>query len=640
MRTVRYIITSLLLFPFIAPAQVVINNTYIKLNGGTGGNPIILVVTNSNPALGITNTNGWIISEDEFNMVQWNIGTATGTYVVPFGYSTANYIPLSYRVSNAGTGAGVVKFATYHTAALNSADEPSDVTNLTPFILPGDPSNTDDSYKIVDRFYTVDDSLYTTVPTVGNITFSYISNAANAEVAAPNNITQSRLLAQRFNANTQTWNDWFGAGCTDAIVGNVGTVQTGPVLPADMHRSWALWDDSMPLPIIITTNNISCNDNAATATAYGGLTPYTYTWAPTPGSSASISGLTAGTYTVSVRDGNACASSASSVITAPPPLIASTSSLNDVTCNGGSNGSASTSVSGGTPLYTYSWSPMGGANSATSGLSASTYTVTITDDKGCITHDTISITQPPAITDLVSPTNSTCGKDNGSAMAAGSGGTGTLNYSWEPSGINNAVASGLAAGNYTVTITDANGCTETAATTINDIGAPTNTACCSSTIIIGQSAMMEVTQEKGDQFKWDPTATLSCDTCINPTATPTVTTWYHVTITDSVGCSLTDSLLITVNENCGPIYLPTAFSPNGDGWNDILYVMGNCIKEMDLIIYDRWGNKVFESTNPINGWDGTYKGQPMNTGTYVFSLEVTDMNNNLISRKGNVTLIR
>jgi gliding motility-associated-like protein len=87
-------------------------------------------------------------------------------------------------------------------------------------------------------------------------------------------------------------------------------------------------------------------------------------------------------------------------------------------------------------------------------------------------------------------------------------------------------------------------------------------------------------------------------------------------------------------------FIPDAFSPNGDGHNDILYVRGDCIKTMDFVIYDRWGNKVFESTNISYGWDGTYKGQPENTATFAYYLHAILFNGSAEDKHGNVSLVR
>ncbi|MFJ7541790.1 MBG domain-containing protein, partial [Pedobacter suwonensis] len=136
-----------------------------------------------------------------------------------------------------------------------------------------------------------------------------------------------------------------------------------------------------------------------------------------------------------------------------------TTSQTNVACNGASNGSASVTASGGAGGYTYSWSPSGGTAATATGLSAGTYTCTITDANNCQIIKTFTITQPTAITATTSQTNVACnGASNGSASVTASGGAGSYTYSWSPSGGTAATATGLSAGTYTCTITDANNC--------------------------------------------------------------------------------------------------------------------------------------------------------------------------------------
>jgi len=163
----------------------------------------------------------------------------------------------------------------------------------------------------------------------------------------------------------------------------------------------------------------------------------------------------------------------------------------------------------------------------------------------------------------------------------------------------------------------------------------TANACCNESISYGQSVPLAV--NTASKYQWFPSTNLSCDTCQNPTASPTSTSEYYVLISNSLGCMSEDSLHINLPDN---VFVPNAFSPNGDGENDVLYIKGNSIKSIDFIIYDRWGNKVFESENINNGWNGTYKGQPLNTGTYVYYLSATMFDGKIIEKKGNVALLR
>jgi gliding motility-associated-like protein len=177
---------------------------------------------------------------------------------------------------------------------------------------------------------------------------------------------------------------------------------------------------------------------------------------------------------------------------------------------------------------------------------------------------------------------------------------------------------------------------------------PSDTACCDKTINLGQSANLNVMPGNSSEvYSWAPSTGLNCTTCINPIATPSVTTTYTLTVTDtSDNCITIDSAIVIVlvpAKECDTVWVPNAFSPNGDGENDVLYVRGSCITYLDFVVFDRWGNKVFETNNQSIGWDGKYNGAPMNTGTYVYYLNAAvskSSGQESIALKGNVTLVR
>ncbi len=297
---------------------------------------------------------------------------------------------------------------------------------------------------------------------------------------------------------------------------------------------------------ISSQTNISCNqgsNGSATVTVSGGTSPYTYSWSPSGGTSATATGLQAGSYTVTVTDANALTTSATAVITQPSAITSSASQTN-VSCNGGSNGSASVSVSGGAGAYAYSWSPSGSTNATATGLAAGNHSVIITDANGCTATRLFTITQPSTITTSTSQTNVSCnGGSNGSASVSVSGGAGAYAYSWSPSGGTNATATGLTAGNYTVTITDANGCTATRLFTITQPSAITSSASQTNVSCNGGSngsASISVSGgASGYTYSWSPSGGTDA------TATGLAAGNYTVTITDANGCTVTRLFTIT-----------------------------------------------------------------------------------------------
>jgi gliding motility-associated-like protein len=143
-------------------------------------------------------------------------------------------------------------------------------------------------------------------------------------------------------------------------------------------------------------------------------------------------------------------------------------------------------------------------------------------------------------------------------------------------------------------------------------------------------------------WSWSPPNDLSCSDCPNPIAYPQSTTIYTVTGTDAEGCVGTAEITITVDPICGDVYVPTVFSPNGNGYtaNNMICVYGNCIATFNYAIFNRWGEKVFETSDQSICWDGTFKGKDMNSGVFAYKLTATLQNGQSIEESGNLTLIR
>lgn len=396
-----------------------------------------------------------------------------------------------------------------------------------------------------------------------------------------------------------------------------------------------------PAQVAGTTSSIaaSCGNNngSATVTASGGTGAYTYSWAPSGGTATTASNLAAGSYTCTITDANGCSGTATvSVANSNGPTVTLQASSN-VTCFNGSNGSATVSATGSGP-FTYSWSPSGGTGATASNLTAGSYTCTITDSNGCISTQTVTITQPATgITSTSTSTPEDCGAGDGTASVTASGGTPSYTYSWS-SGGTSATENNLNAGTYTCVITDANGCTSSSTVAVGGTGSATANAGPSATITQGQSVTLN--GSGGGTYLWSPATGLSCTICPNPVASPTITTVYTLTVTDTNGCTATDTLIIYVDIACGELYLPNAFSPNGDNENDILYVRGNCIQYLQFDVYNRWGEKVFSTTDPALGWDGSWRGKPCEAAVFSYVLRATLLDGTEIEKQGSITLVK
>ncbi len=368
---------------------------------------------------------------------------------------------------------------------------------------------------------------------------------------------------------------------------------------------------------------------------------HTYNWSPSGGTNATASNLLAGSYTVTVTDVNSCTHTATIIVTTTNGPAVTLSFQTNILCNGGNNGSATINASGGTAPYTYLWSNTQ-SNAVATGLGAGTYTVTVTDAAGCASTQVVTITEPTVIVASSSSTNANCGNNDGTASVNASGGTLPYTYLWN-TGATTSQISNLSSQIYSVTITDANGCTQTASTTVGATGGPIADAGINVTIEQGNSTILNASGGTG--FVWSPSTGLSCTACQSPTASPTGTTTYYVIVTDLNGCNATDSVTVFVEFPCNTELLstlmPNAFSPNADGQNDRLCVPDNvCVLNFILKIYDRWGEKVFETESLSNCWDGSYKTKELNTAVFVYYLEAILSNGEKFNQQGNISLIK
>jgi hypothetical protein len=322
--------------------------------------------------------------------------------------------------------------------------------------------------------------------------------------------------------------------------------------------------------------NISCNgynDGSISNSVSGGTQPYAYNWS-NGSTTQDVGTLTAGSYSVTITDANGCTKISSITLTQPNLLTNTLTSpvLNggfNLTCNGGSNGSVSNAVIGGTQPYAYSWSN-GSTTQNISNLTAGSYTLTITDANGCTRISSITLTQPTPIVVTVTKSNyngvniSCNGGSNGVITVTGTGGISPYTYSLNGGAYQvSNVFSNLTAGNYNVTVRDVNNCTTTLnvvmtqpaaplAATVTVNPSPTIPNGSANTIYLGygpQSVTLvtAVTGGTGNKtYVWAPAASLNNPTAASPIASPTVTTTYTVTITDINGCSITKTVSICV----------------------------------------------------------------------------------------------
>jgi gliding motility-associated-like protein len=268
------------------------------------------------------------------------------------------------------------------------------------------------------------------------------------------------------------------------------------------------------------------------------------------------------------------------------------------------------------------------------------YNDTLITALGCdsIIQLNLTITGLPALT--TSSGSGTCGQANGTAMASATGGAGNYAYTWS-NGATGSFITGLSSGSYSVIATDQNGCSTASQVIVSTTPASGVILTASDTIIgLNESATLEIVG--GDTYNWSPATGLNCTDCASVIATPQSTTTYTVTGIDSIGCSYIRVVNVVIDIVCNELFVPDIFSPNriGNPENEKLCVYSNCIKSMNLGIYNRWGELIFSTENQNDCWDGTHKGEPVMTGVYSYRLFVEQFDGEEIERTGNITLKR
>jgi len=367
-----------------------------------------------------------------------------------------------------------------------------------------------------------------------------------------------------------------------------------------------------------------------------------YTWSPTTNLSPSdtsrsiiVSPNVTTVYQVIGKDTNGCSSINEAIVIIPQDSIHVNSAViclsNSVTLNASSNIALS-----------YTWSPATGL-SGTSGSSVianprntTIYTISGTDANGCMGVNTATVTVDslPIISISKTPTLTCSGQP---AVLTASGAS---TYTWS-TGTVAATNTVFPTTNteYTVVGTDTNGCSNTATQILLVNPSPTvaiNAGLTSVILNIGQSITLNASGAL--IYNWT-SGNVSCDSCASNTESPIASTQYCVAGADINRCRDTVCLHVVV-ENVCDVFIPDAFSPNGDGQNDEFKVYSHCIVELTLQIFDRWGNQVFNRSDPSAAWDGTYGGSLMNTGSYIYQVQYTLSNGKTTKTKGNFSLMR
>jgi gliding motility-associated-like protein len=438
---------------------------------------------------------------------------------------------------------------------------------------------------------------------------------------------------------------------TFTVLSGTGTCTTSAVATVSVSTTSSI--------SIISSGTVLCSGQSATLTVVGNAGPFVWTAStgtnPAPNGTVTVNPNSTTTYSVLAGAGTCTANAVATVSVLPVinPLIIATSPSVCLTKTVTLNAAAGTGL-------TYTWQPtvaISGANnnSSVSAVPQTTATViyTVTVSNGvCSSSDTIQIKVlvAPDIKNVTTLNNDTICVGGCVTFSANTTGSAPIFYQWYyQSGVGTSSV-GVApeacypsAGNFSVVATASNTCgvdtlIKTNFVTVFDL--PVLVVGGDTTINIGESAT--VYASGGLSYSWSPNlnGSIACPTCSSTVVQPTLTTQYIVVASNSIYCKVQDTVTVIVDINCGDFFIPNVFSPNGDGLNDLINVHGRCISTFNLQIFNRWGEKVFETSSLSESWDGTFRGQKLDTGVFIYKADGVSIDGQEFKMKGNITLLR
>jgi gliding motility-associated-like protein len=385
-------------------------------------------------------------------------------------------------------------------------------------------------------------------------------------------------------------------------------------------------------PIIFSApgvNDVLCFNNcdgSITSIPSGGSLPYTYSWTPVTSSAPTNNNLCPGNYSITVTDANGCLASETYSLVNPAPLTF-TALVTDASCSSVPDAAIDLTIVGGTPQYTFSWTPNGSTAEDQANILYGNYTVSITDVNGCRKDSSIQVNANIVVIAVAGNDTSFC--VNGPVTLNGSNSMGGITYQWLELPLQTVVSNTTTAliptiaGTSTYVLVATNGsCSDQDSIIINAYPLPVVDAGpfvsipALATAAIGGSPTGPI----GSTFNWSPATALDNITTANPTSSTTITTVYTVTVVDANGCSNSDTVTVFIYPQ---VIIPNGFSPNGDGKNDVwqidlIYQFPDC----EVEVYNRWGEQLFYSKGYAIPFNGQYKGKDLPVGTYYYIINL------------------
>jgi len=448
---------------------------------------------------------------------------------------------------------------------------------------------------IVDATCGQSDGSITLSPSGGTGTYTYNWNTTPVQTT----VTATGLLAASYDVTVTD-----GNSCTITATISVSNIG-GPTITA-------------------TSTNASCgqSNGTATVTATGGSGTYTYAWSTTPvQSTQTATGLSAGTYTVTVDDGTCIATASVIIDDISTGVSASVTGIIADSCSN-SVGGATAVGTGGTAPYTFAWNSTPAQNTAVlQNVAGGTYIVTVTDDSGCATTASVTIPSTPGLSSITNTTTEMCGQSDGTATVITTGGSGVYTYAWNNSQTTSTI-SGLSSGVYIVTVSDGT-CTTTATASVGNSPGPTAGFSANPSILTPSDGPVTFTDNSsGNIVSW---VWSYGDNSPNGSGSSTTHQYgglgtYIVTliVTDINGCTDTISNEIRVVDEF-TIYIPNSFTPDEDGLNDGFTPVGQNVdpENFEMYIFDRWGDIMYHTTKwGIKTAQDPWNGTKFNQGTY------------------------
>jgi len=653
-------------FTISQPAALTINAPDIQNIGCQGGSTgsITANVTNGTPAY----TYNWLLEGSAQVFTGQTISNLdTGTYFL--AVTDANGCPdtTSYTITSIPLLTFTVSTVNVSCFAGNNASAQVSVVTGTP------------PYQ-----YSWNNGPYSSNPIISNLTAGNlevdVTDANNClsdtavNISQPLPIVISKLNQVNVNCNggnngelsvaatggtpgyTFTWSNQFvGSDNTSLTAGNYLVI----VLDTNDCADTAQYIITQPTALITSPTSINdlCYagaDGSIDANPSGGTPQYGFLWSDGQ-TTQTAQGLVRGSYDCTVTDAHGCMVILTDSVGQPAAMVIS-DSASAVKCIGQSSGTVKVSATGDTPPYFYNATNdnvnfIYATNGIIMGLDTGVYTLQVSDKNGCVTETQVYV--PPAIPDEFYPPvidSTLCyGSDYNDGAVLITDSTiqnGPYQYSIDGGALQDTgYFQNLAAGYHVVTFVNANGCSDTIPVVVpQPLPVEAIVTPDSVTLPLGGSKQVLVTylNATNPSYNWTNTLGFSCIDCPNPVVSGYAPGQYVVTVSYQNGtatCYGSTTLYVDVLGHT-KAFIPNAFTPNGDGNNDIFQIYGEDIKTLDLKIFNRWGELVYSTTNSLAGWDGTYKGVMQMPAVFTYETTITYLDNSQEQRKGTVTLVR